>query len=81
MDTLDGLLPREKMLRSGIASLSDVELLALLRTGTPGKDVMTLAKEMLQRFGSLYGLLSADFAQFRGVNGIGGEIRAVERHR
>ncbi|CAB3269644.1 hypothetical protein RB531_2420 [Salmonella enterica subsp. enterica serovar Typhimurium] len=29
MDTLDELLPREKMLRSGIASLSDVELLAL----------------------------------------------------
>lgn len=28
MDTLDELLPREKMLRSGIASLSDVELLA-----------------------------------------------------
>ncbi|EIN0996898.1 hypothetical protein AB2V12_004522, partial [Salmonella enterica] len=49
MDTLDELLPREKMLRSGIASLSDVELLALfLRTGTPGKDVMTLAKEILQ---------------------------------
>lgn len=72
MDTLDELLPREKMLRSGIASLSDVELLALfLRTGTPGKDVMTLAKEILQHFGSLYGLLSADFAQFRGVNGIG----------
>ncbi|EJQ4912703.1 hypothetical protein NX269_004646, partial [Salmonella enterica] len=55
MDTLDELLPREKMLRSGIASLSDVELLALfLRTGTPGKDVMTLAKEILQHFGSLY---------------------------
>lgn len=52
MDTLDELLPREKMLRSGIASLSDVELLALfLRTGTPGKDVMTLAKEILQHFG------------------------------
>ncbi len=32
---------------------------------------MTLAKEILQHFGSLYGLLSADFAQFRGVNGIG----------
>lgn len=29
MDTSDELLPREKMLRSGIASLSDVELLAL----------------------------------------------------
>ncbi|HAG3147452.1 TPA: JAB domain-containing protein [Salmonella enterica] len=68
MDTLDELLPREKMLRSGIASLSDVELLALfLRTGTPGKDVMTLAKEILQHFGSLYGLLSADFAQLKGI--------------
>ncbi|KFT95789.1 hypothetical protein SEEB0201_23840 [Salmonella enterica subsp. enterica serovar Bareilly str. CFSAN000201] len=40
------------------------------RTGTPGKDVMPLAKEILQPFGSLYGLPSADFAQFRGVNGI-----------
>ena len=69
MDTLDELLPREKMLRSGIASLSDVELLALfLRTGTPGKDVMTLAKEILQHFGS------------RRKRHRPGEIRAVERH-
>lgn len=30
-----------------------------------------VGKEILQHFGSLYGLLSADFAQFRGVNGIG----------
>ncbi|MDA8480534.1 DNA repair protein RadC [Citrobacter sp. Awk 4] len=72
MDTAESLMPREKMLQSGIGSLSDVELLALfLRTGTPGKDVMTLAKEMLCHFGSLYGLLTADFEQFRSLSGVG----------
>ncbi|HBC5382859.1 TPA: DNA repair protein RadC [Citrobacter koseri] len=71
MDAPERLMPREKMLKSGIGSLTDVELLALfLRTGVPGKDVMALAHETLQRSGSLYGLLSADFAQFRGT-GIG----------
>ncbi|OCD69435.1 hypothetical protein AWZ69_13960 [Shigella sonnei] len=50
------LMPREKMLKFGISALTDVELLALfLRTGTRGKDVLTLAKEMLENFGSLYG--------------------------
>lgn len=36
-----------------------------------GKRCYDVGKEILQHFGSLYGLLSADFAQFRGVNGIG----------
>ncbi|HFZ8994778.1 TPA: DNA repair protein RadC [Citrobacter freundii] len=71
MDMPEFLMPREKMLKTGVGSLTDVELLALfLRTGKPGKNVMILAQETLQRFGSLYGLLSADFAQFRGT-GIG----------
>ncbi|MCZ8909796.1 DNA repair protein RadC [Escherichia albertii] len=66
------LMPREKMLRLGISSLTDVELLALfLRTGTRGKDVLTLSKEMLENFGSLYGLLSSEYEQFSGVHGIG----------
>lgn len=35
MDIQESLMPREKMLRDGIETLSDVELLALfLRTGT-----------------------------------------------
>ncbi len=39
------LMPREKMLKFGISSLTDVELLALfLRTGTRGKDVLTRQK-------------------------------------
>ena len=70
------LMPREKMLKFGISALTDVELLALfLRTGTRGKDVLTLAKEMLENFGSLYGLLTSEYEQFSGVHG---EIRPVK---
>lgn len=66
------LMPREKMMKQGISSLTDIELLALfLRTGLPGKDVLTLAREMLHHFGSLYGLLSAEFAQVKQISGIG----------
>jgi DNA repair protein RadC len=64
------LLPREKLLRYGVTLLKDDELLALfLRTGTPGKTVFTLAKELIAHFGSLYGLLTADLAQFKHVEG------------
>jgi DNA repair protein RadC len=49
--------------------LSDIELLALfLRTGThAGRDIFA---GLLQRFGSLYGLLSADKAQFERLTGL-----------
>lgn len=72
MELTERLMPREKMLRLGIDSLSDVELLALfLRTGSQGKNVMTLARDLLQHFGSLYDLLSADIADFQNIRGIG----------
>ena len=72
MESTSVLLPREKMLRDGITSLDDEELLALfLRTGTSGKTVFLLAKELLEHFGSLYGLLTADLAEFKHVEGIG----------
>ena len=72
MELTERLLPREKMLRFGIDALSGVELLALfLRTGSQGKNVMTLARDLLQHFGSLYNLLSADMAEFYDVTGIG----------
>lgn len=65
-------MPREKMMALGVESLTDVELLALfLRTGLRGTDVLTLAQEILQHFGSLYGLLSADYMDFTHVQGIG----------
>ena len=72
MELTERLLPREKMLHFGVDALTDVELLALfLRTGSQGKNVMTLAKDLLQHFGSLYDLLSADLAEFHAIRGIG----------
>ncbi len=44
-------LPREKLAKRGIHALTNEELLAiLLRTGTKGKHVLTLAEEILQHF-------------------------------
>ncbi|MFV9374107.1 DNA repair protein RadC [Citrobacter portucalensis] len=72
MENTGSMMPREKLLAQGASSLTDVELLALfLRTGMQGKDVLTLAKEMLHHFESLYGLLSADYMDFSYVQGIG----------
>lgn len=72
MENTGRIMPREKLLAQGASSLTDVELLALfLRTGMLGKDVLTLAKEMLKQFDSLYGLLSADYMDFSLVQGIG----------
>lgn len=66
------LLPREKMLRYGVTSLTDAELLALfLRTGTSGKTVFVLARDLIAHFGSLHGLLTADMEAFKDVDGIG----------
>lgn len=66
------LAPREKLLRDGAAALSDAELLAIfLRTGLPGLHVIRLAEQLLTQFGSLHGLLAADFAQFSSHKGLG----------
>jgi DNA repair protein RadC len=52
--------PREKLLARGAASLTDAELLAIfLRTGTPGRTAVDLARELLGRFGGLRALLRA----------------------
>ncbi len=65
-------LPREKMRRLGIEALSEVELLALfLRTGARGKNVMTLAAELLQHFDTLSQMMSADWDKFDKIDGIG----------
>lgn len=63
--------PREKLLSRGPETLCDSELLAvLLRTGLPGQSVLALARELLDRFNGLAGLLRADpedLAELRGV--------------
>jgi len=64
--------PREKLLAKGSASLTDAELLAIfLRTGIAGKTAVDLARQLLDQFGSLQSLLSADQTQFCQGKGLG----------
>lgn len=64
--------PRERLLRLGPAALSDAELLAIfLRTGVRGKTAVDLARDLLNRFGSLRALLGADREAFCRHPGLG----------
>lgn len=66
------LMPREKLLQFGAKSLSDQELLAIfLRTGIKNCPVMQLSNAVLQHFGSLHHLISADRKKFCAFKGIG----------
>jgi DNA repair protein RadC len=52
--------PRERLLRTGSAALSDAELIAiLLRTGSRGRSVLEIARDLLQDCGGLIGLLGS----------------------
>lgn len=88
-----GERPREKLLERGAEALSDAELLAiLLRVGTRGMSAVDLARYLLQQFGSLGRLMSADekslslhrgmglasFTQFAVVKEIGRRILREE---
>jgi DNA repair protein RadC len=64
--------PREKLLDKGAAALTDAELLAiLLRTGTPGRSALDLARDVLQCFHSLRKFIGADRQRFCAVPGLG----------
>ena len=66
--------PREKLLSTGPATLSDSELLALiLRTGHSGSgsSALDLARQLLNRFGGLRAMASAVTAELYAVPGIG----------
>jgi len=67
-----GERPREKLLAQGASALSDAELLAIfLRTGTPGKSALDLARELIERFGGLRPLLAAGQKEFCSAPGLG----------
>jgi len=64
--------PREKLLARGADHLSDAELLAIfLRTGIKGKSAVDLARDLLNQFGSLRNLLTANQKDFCGHMGLG----------
>ena len=70
--------PQERLERQGAGSLSDAELLAmLLRSGTRGHDVLTLATQLVNEAGSLAGLIgwrAEDFQKFKGI----GRVKALQ---
>ena len=64
--------PREKLLERGAASLTDAELLAIfLRVGVVGTSAVGLARELLQRFGSMAAVVAAPREAFCAVHGMG----------
>jgi len=65
-------MPREKLAAGGIASLDDVELLAiLLGTGAARLSVIELAESLLDAFGGLRGLLQAQRDALEKQQGLG----------
>jgi DNA repair protein RadC len=70
--------PRERLRDFGAAALSTAELLAiLLRTGSAGQNVVSLATALLAQHGGLGGLARLSFAELVQVHGLG-EAKAAE---
>jgi DNA repair protein RadC len=64
--------PRERLLQMGAESLSDAELLGLfLGSGRPGMSAVDIARDLLGRFESVRGVLSASAEELRTFGGIG----------
>ncbi len=69
---------RERFLRGGESALNDYELLELLLFGAnPRADMKPLAKDLLEEFGSLTGVLNADHAALLKVTGVGESAIAI----
>jgi len=69
--------PREKLLRSGVASLGDNELVALLLgTGVRARSALMVAQDVLERAGGVRGLARVGTDELRRVSGVGGSRAA-----
>ncbi|MDR1782405.1 MAG: DNA repair protein RadC [Bacilli bacterium] len=75
---MNKLLPREKAIKYGISSLTEVELLALiLRSGTNNLNVIELAHNILEKVGGLANLENVSYEQLLQIKGIG-KAKAIE---
>jgi DNA repair protein RadC len=69
---------RERLIHSGAAALSDIELLAIiLRTGTQSSNVLDVAGKLLKSHGGLAGVDRAAVAELCMLKGLG-EAKAVQ---
>ncbi len=74
------LKPREELERIGRKNLSDASLIAiLLRSGTPGKNVIDLSRHILAEFDGLENLAKADHTELiqHKIRGLG-KVKAME---
>jgi len=77
-ETAVGERPQERLVQLGAGALSDTELLAmLLRSGTRGQDVLTLASRLINEAGSLASLLRWSAQDFQRIKGIG-PVKALQ---
>ena len=71
-ELFDADQPQNKLFSNGEHTLTDVELLAIiLRTGNKNKNSIELAKEILQKFGSIAGLTNTDNNTWKSIKGVG----------
>ena len=71
---------RARFLQSGLEGLADYEAIELLLTlAIPRRDVKPLAKTLLQRFGSIRGLLDAPSEELAGIAGVGTSVVVMIR--
>ncbi len=69
--------PRERLLSRGPHALTDAELIAiLLRVGVRGKSAVELGRDLLKRFGSVQGMMTAPLSAWKGIKGLGDAKRA-----
>lgn len=70
--------PQERLEKLGPAALSDTELLAmLLRSGSKGHNVITIAQRLIAEAGSLPALVKWNESDFRRLTGIG-PVKALQ---
>jgi len=62
---------RERFIKSGLAGFHDYEIIELLTLGSPRKDCKQQAKEVIKRFKTLRGALSASPEELQQIDGIG----------
>lgn len=77
-DLAVGERPQERLEKHGASALSDTELLAmLLRSGSKGHNVLTVAQHLITEAGSLARLIAWTQEDFRRLKGIG-RVKALQ---
>jgi len=64
--------PGDKLVEQGAHTLSEAELLAILiSTGVSGKPALKIAEEILEKYGSFYGMANQPLERFLEFRGLG----------